>query len=166
MFSTPDFWVLMAFILLFLLGGKKIIGSLKEFLDEHRQKITKTIKEAEHLHEEALSLLNSYKKKHEEALQQAEKIIAHAEKEALEFKRDQEKEFEKFVEQKEKAVFERIGVEQEEAKSKLRKEAADEALALVEKVLLREKKEKKRLTQASLKEISAIAGQPTKKVKR
>ena len=157
MFSTPEFWVFIAFILFLAVFGKKALAFLTQSLDEHSRKITHQLETAQRLHDEALSLLNSYKEKHKEAIEQAGKIVAFAENEALEFKKTSEHEFEKFMTNKEKAFLERIAREKEEANSKLRQRAVDEALAIVENVLITSPKEKKKLTDAALKDILSLA---------
>ena len=154
MFATAEFWVFIAFLLLIAGFGKKAFGFLNQTLDTYRQKITQDIESAQNLHDEAVSLLNSYKKKHEEAIKQAEEIMSYAENEALEFKKASEQEFERFITQKENALLERISIKNEEAKLKLRKEAIDEAILIVEHVLSKDKGQKKKINTSSLKEIS------------
>jgi len=160
-YATPEFWVFIAFILFLGAVGKRAFIFLTQSLDEHSRKIAHQLEEAQRLHDEALSLLNSYKKKHEEATEQAAKIVSYAEAEALEFKKSSEEEFEKFMVSKEKALAERMAIEKEEAKSKLRQQAVDEAFTIIEKLLSKELKEKKKLTEASLKEISELVQKPT-----
>ena len=156
MFSTPDFWVFIAFILFLCLFGKRGFVFLTQYLDQHRQKIAHQLEEAQRLHDEALSLLNSYKEKHEGALVQAKQIMASAERDALVLKNSREQDLEKLLAHKEKVLLERIAIETEEMKSKLKEQAIEEALALVEERLSKNLKEKKKLTKASLKEISAL----------
>jgi F-type H+-transporting ATPase subunit b len=156
MFATPEFWVFIAFILFVALFGKRGTVFLTQLLDQHRFKVTQQLDEAQRLHDEALSLLNSYKKKNEEALEQASNIMASAEKEALAFQKSSEVEFQKLLAQKEKALLERIVLETEATKSKLRNQAADEALAIVENLLSKDSKQREKLTKASLKEISDL----------
>jgi F-type H+-transporting ATPase subunit b len=156
MFSTPEFWVFIAFVLLLGGLGRRGFSFATQTLDEHRKKIVQQLNEAQRLHDEALSLLNAYKKKHEDALEQAAKIISYAEKEAQEFKKSSKQEFELFIHQKEKVFLERIALEKEETKTKLRQQAVDEALKIVERHLLAEKKEREKLTTASLKEILTL----------
>ena len=160
MFSTPEFWVFIAFVLLIAGGGKRALAFLKQYLDEHSHKVAHRLEEAQRLHDEALSLLNAYKKKHEEAVDQAEKIISFAKAEALEFRKSSEQEFEKFMARKEKTLLERLALEADEAKSKLRQQAVDEAIAIVESRLSREQKEKKKITESALKEITSLIPEP------
>jgi len=154
MLATAEFWVFIAFLLFIGVFGKKVFEFLTQSLDAYRQKITQDLEKAQTLHDEALSLLSSYKKKHEDAIKQAEEIMSYAEKEALEFKRSSEQEFEKFVTQKEKALLERIAVKNEESKMKLRKEAIGEAISIVEHVLSKDTAQKKKINNSALKEIS------------
>lgn len=156
MFSTPEFWVFIAFVLLLGGLGKRGFSFATQTLDEHRKRVIHQLNEAQRLHDEALSLLNAYKKKHEEALEQAAKIISYAEKEAQELKKSSEQELELFIHQKEKALLERIALEKEETKAKLRQQAVDEALKIVEHYLSTEKKERDKLTMTSLKEIPTL----------
>jgi len=153
LFATPEFWVLIAF-LLFLGGiGKKAYLALSQTLDNHRQKIAQHLSEAERLHDEALSLLGAYKGKHAEALSQATQILTFAEKEAAAFQMTHLEAFEKFLAQKEKALLDRIALETEEAKSNLRQETLEEALVLVEKILLENPEVRQKITAASLKAV-------------
>jgi len=160
MLLTPEFWVFIAFILLLATAGKKAIALIKQSLDEHSERVAQQLSEAQRLHDEALSLLETYKKKHQNALEQAEKIIAFAEEEAMEFKEMSKKEFEKFLSQKEKAFSQRLIIEHDGARLKLRQQIAEEALEIVKKVLLNDNKEKKQLTQTALKNIKTLIQNP------
>ena len=162
MLKTPEFWVLISFILFLLLFGKKILSFLRQSLDEHQQKIAHQLEESKRLHDEALNLLNAYKKKHKEALKQAEDIISFAKEEANTLKKEKELEFEKFMKQREKTLHERIENEKEEAISALRKQVLDEAIKRVEAFLATQSDEKKKLTQASLKDITDFSRQAKK----
>lgn len=153
MFSTPEFWVFIAFILFVGIFGKYVVTFVKQMLQDHRQKITQQLDEAQRLHDEALSLLNSYKKKHAEVVEHAKKMRAFAEKEAEDYKNSSEEEFKKILAQKEKALLERIALETAETKAKLRKQAADEAFIIVENLLSKDSKERKKLTKAALQNV-------------
>ena len=156
MLSTPEFWVFIAFLIFLGIFGKKAFVLLTQAIDGHREKVAYQLTEAQRLNDEALSLLNSYKKKHEEAIEQSKKIIALAEWEAQELKKTSQKEFEKFMSNKEKAILDRIEVEKEEAKSQLRDQVLNEAIAIIETHLLKDSKERTGLTDASLKELSQM----------
>ncbi len=159
MFSTAEFWVLIAFVLLLVGFGKRAFSYVAKALDEHSQKVAQQLDEAERLLEEAVSLLQSYKKKHSEAIDHVEKIMSFAEKEAAEIKKSGEQAFDRFVKQKETALLQRLEIEKEDAMVALRRDAIAEALALVERILSADKKERAKLTKASLKDVEKISRQ-------
>lgn len=156
MFSTPDFWVFVAFILFLCVFGKRAFSAWKASLEKHTQNIADQLDEAQELHDEALSLLNTYKKKHADALVQAQQMISAAEAEAMAFKESSAAEFKKLLDQKENALRERMAIKTEEIKTQLKNQAVDDALVIVKKVLAKEKKEGVSLTQKSLKEVSLL----------
>lgn len=157
MFGSAEFWVLMAFIIFLGIFGKKAFAFMIQAIDEYRNKVAGQLDEAQRLHDEAQSLLQSYQKKHDEAVEQAKKIISFAEEEAKEFKRASEAEFERFMKSKEKALLERMAVEREEVISHLRKQALNEAISIIEEKLSKNKNARNKLTEASLKEISELS---------
>lgn len=160
MFSTPDFWVFIAFFLFVGVFGKKGFSYLKQMVNSYHDKIVRQLDEAQHLHDEALSLLNSYKKKHEEALTHAEDIIATAKAEALEFKKTSMAEIDHLLIQKEKALLDRIAIEREEAKTKLKHQIIEEAIKIVEITLSKEKGIQKELTKNAVKKMSQLKIDP------
>lgn len=160
MFKTPEFWVLIAFVLFLLAFGKRIWAFLTQSLDEHRNKISRQLEEAERLQDEALNLLEAYKQKHEEVLSQAAEIIAYAEEEAHALKKEKEREFDHFMKQREKALLQRMENEKEETKAVFRKQILEEAIVHVERFLAAQKDEKKKLTENALKEIMDISHFP------
>lgn len=156
MFSTPEFWVFIAFLIFLVVFGKKGLDFLAAYLDKYRGEIRDTLAEAQRLHDEALSLLTTYQKKREEALEQAHKIMDDARKEAEAFRQSSEKEFQKVLAQKEKALLERIAMETEATKTALKQQAADEAFAIVESVLAKDEKLREKLTKAAVKDIAGL----------
>lgn len=165
MFTSPEFWVFVAFIIFLGLFGKRAFLFLIQILDDHRDKVAQQLNEAQRLHDEAQSLLESYQKKHDEAVEQSKKIIAFAEAEANAFKIANQTEFERFMTSKEKTLLERIAVEKEEVISHLREQALDEAIALVENLFAKDSKERSQLTEDSLKEISKLSLKTDKTLK-
>lgn len=157
MFSTPEFWVLIAFFLFLLVLGKRGLKAFTGAIEDHTQKISQNIEEADRLHDEALSLLNSYKDKHEKATEQAKKMVEFAEREAEEFKQKSEEELERILAQKEMALQNRIKLNQEEARIKFRDQAITEALKRVEATLQKDEKGTKEYTERALKEVMDLS---------
>lgn len=156
MFQTPEFWVLVAFVLLIVFLGKRVYRELSNVIDDRTAKIQKQLQDAQRLHDEALSLLQTYQKKHEDAMQQAIDIVSRAESDAIDLKRSVESDLEEMIRQKEKSTLERIEIAQETAGQQLKDKVASEALSFVEEILHQELKNKSPSKTDALKEISEI----------
>jgi len=156
-FSTPEFWILVSFILLLIALGRRVFSYLIQHLDEHSKDIALQLTEARRVHDEALSLLGFYQNKHDKAVEQVEKILLFAENESLEFKKTSEQELQHFIDQKEKEFLQRLSLEKKEVMTKLRQEAVDEALTIVEQVLSKDHRERKKITDEALMEIRNIS---------
>lgn len=158
MFQTPEFWVLIAFILLLVFLGKRATKELITIIDDRTHHIEKQLSEAQRLHDEALSLLQTYQVKHEAAMQQAIDIVSRAESDAVDLKRSVEDELKETISQKEKSTHERIRIAQETAKNQLKEKVVEEALSFVEVVLNAElqKKGVKSATKSTLEEIANL----------
>jgi len=156
MFESPEFWVLVAFILLIAFLGKRAYKELSNVIDERTSKIQKQLHEAQRLHDEALSLLHTYQKKHQDAMQQAVDIVSRAEADAIDLKRSVEEDLNDLMRHKEKSTLERIQIAQETAGQQLKEKVANEALSFVEEILAQELKGKSASKVDTLKEISQI----------
>ncbi|MEB3702394.1 ATP synthase F0 complex subunit b [Candidatus Bealeia paramacronuclearis] len=157
MFETPEFWVLISFILLLAVLGKRAWKELITMIDERTHRIEKQLSEAQRLHDEALSLLHTYQTKHEAAMQQAIEIVSRAEADAIDLKRSIEEELTDMLTQKEKSTHERIQIAQETAKNQLKEKVVEEALSFVEEILSAELQKKGAQTNKALDEIGNIA---------
>jgi len=82
MFKTPEFWVLAAFVVFFVLMGKKLVVMIGGALDERAAGIRKQLDEAEKLKNDAEKALAEYRKRQQDALKEAEAIAAQARTEA------------------------------------------------------------------------------------
>ncbi len=77
-FSSPQFWVSAAFVLLVVLAYKKVAKLLAGFLDSHATKIKEELETASRLRVEAEETLALYKQKQAEFAKEAEAILAKA----------------------------------------------------------------------------------------
>ncbi|MDP2124291.1 MAG: ATP F0F1 synthase subunit B, partial [Parvibaculum sp.] len=83
MFASPDFWVLISFLMFIgLLVYYKVPGMIGALLDKRAADIAAELDEARRLREEAQQLLASYQRKQREAMKEAEDIVAQAKTEA------------------------------------------------------------------------------------
>lgn len=153
MFATPEFWVLISFLLLLVGIGRKAWLRLCQALDAHAQQIADQLEEADRLQREALSLLQTYKEKHKNALAQSKKIIALSEKEAAVFKKNKMQDMDNILAQKEKALLVRLAYEREAARDRIRQKISEDALAIVKRLLSEEESERKALTRKAVEEI-------------
>jgi len=158
MLATPEFWVLIAFLLLLGGAGRKILKHLAQLLDAHRHQVAAQLEEAERLHNEARSLLETYTNKHASAMIQSKDIVAFAEQEAKAFKKQKQKELTHFLKQKEKALLTRLTHEREALKDRLRQEISEEASKIVKEILLKDKDTGKTLTAQAIKKIANKEG--------
>lgn len=156
MVSTPEFWVLIAFLLLILVFGKKAYGLLTHVLDTYRAQVDDRLREADNLHQESLSLLKTYKTKHKKAMDQVTTILLRAKEEIATAKKANKATFETFKKEKERLFEERLALEKKEMMETLREEVIHKALEIVEKTLLQDKKTRRKLTKETLEKIETV----------
>lgn len=82
MFSDPEFWVLVAFVVFVAAVAGKAFKAIAQRLDARAAKIKGELDEAVRLREEAQALLASYQRKQRDAAAEAEAIVARAGAEA------------------------------------------------------------------------------------
>ncbi len=119
-FSTPEFWVAVAFVffvgLLFKPGSKFVIGAL----DERAERIRSQLDEAQRLREEAQHLLAEYQRKQRQALQDAEAILNQARATAERHREDSAAELAQTLERRERQAMDRIAQAEAEALAEVR----------------------------------------------
>ena len=155
MFSSPEFWVAIAFIMLLAAIGKKAYIQLTGFLDAHIQGIRTQIENAETLLHKAQDMLAEYTHKQHTAIDQSVEIVSSAESQAIELKRSSERELMHQLELREKACLARIAQAEKEARDDLAQQTANEAFKIVQRVL--ESTDSKKLTDTILKDISHVS---------
>jgi len=135
MFSTPEFWVLAAFVVFFALLGKKLVDMIGGALDERAAKIRAQLDEAEKLKRDAEAALAEYKKKQADALKEAEAILALARSEAQTLEIEQKAQIEQRLKRREAQAVEKIAQAEAQALAEVRDAAVDLALAATRRVL-------------------------------
>jgi F-type H+-transporting ATPase subunit b len=81
-FHDPEFWVLVAFVIVVVVGFIKLGPGIGKALDDRAERIKSELDEARRLREDAQKTLAEYQRKQRDALKEAEAIIAHAKAEA------------------------------------------------------------------------------------
>ena len=81
-FAEPRNWVLIAFVLFFVLFGRKLWSALAQMLDDRAAKVRTELDEAARLRREAEAMLRDAETRRAEALREAQALIEGAKAEA------------------------------------------------------------------------------------
>ena len=135
MFTNPEFWVGVSFVialgLLLKLGGSNFIGAL----DAHGARIAAQLDEARKLREEAEALLAEQQRKQRDAINEAKDIIAHAHSEAERISGEAAAELERSLRLRELHARESIAVSEAKAVTEVRGVVVDIAIEAARRAL-------------------------------
>jgi len=132
----PETWVAIAFVI--FVGGMLYLGvhrTLASALDKRAERIKAELDEARRLKEEALALVESYRRKKQEAEKEAEDIVASAKSEAERLEAEAKTRVEDFVARRTKMAETKIAQAEAQAMSEVRAAAVDAAVAAAESIL-------------------------------
>ena len=118
-------WVLIAFILFFVLVGKKLWSALTTNLDERKKMIENELNEAKKLREEAQAELNASLKKQKEINKQVLDIINDAKSTAKQIEADALKKSDIIIKRKEEQAKQKINNAQVEALNNIKNISAE-----------------------------------------
>ena len=118
-------WVLIAFILFFVLVGKKLWSTLTTNLDQRKKMIENELNEAKKLREEAQTELNSSLKKQKEINKQVLNIINEAKSTAKQIEADALKKSDIIIKRKEEQAKQKITNAQIEAINNIKNISAE-----------------------------------------
>ena len=118
-------WVLIAFILFFVLVGKKLWSALTTNLDQRKQMIENELNEAKKLREEAQAELNASLKKQKEINKQVLDIINDAKSTAKQIEADALKKSDIIIKRKEEQAKQKINNAQVEALNNIKNISAE-----------------------------------------
>ena len=118
-------WVLIAFILFFVLVGKKLWSTLTYSLDQRQKIIEDELNEAKKLREEAQAELNASLKKQKEINKQVLDIINDAKSTAKQIEADALKKSEIIIKRKEEQAKQKINNAQIEALNNIKNISAE-----------------------------------------
>jgi F-type H+-transporting ATPase subunit b len=134
-FAEPRNWVVIAFILFFLLFGKKLWGALAAMLDARGVAIKAQLDEATQLRQEADKMLRDAEKQRDEAMADAKALIEGAKAEAARIAAAAAKDAESSARRREQMALDRIAAAEKAAVDEVRMNAADIATAAARQVL-------------------------------
>ena len=118
-------WVLIAFILFFVLVGKKLWSALTTNLDQRKKMIENELNEAKKLREEAQAELNASLKKQKEINKQVLDIINDAKSAAKQIEADALKKSDIIIKRKEEQAKQKINNAQIEAINNIKNISAE-----------------------------------------
>ncbi len=134
-YEAPEFWVMVAFVV--LVGGvfKPVARRIGAALDDRAETIKNQLDEAARLREEAQELLASYERKQRDAVKEAEEIVERARKEADRLGAKAAENLEKALKRRQQLAMERIARAEAEALNQVRGVAVDVALDATRRLL-------------------------------
>ena len=136
MFSEPEFWVAVAFVILmsvFVYYG--IHRTVLKTLDHRSDRIKAELDEARRLKEEAAKVLAEYKARHASAEREAQDIVTSAKAEAERIASEAKTKMEDFVARRTKTAEGKIALAESQAIAEVRSAAADAAVAAASTIL-------------------------------
>lgn len=141
MFLTPEFWVLVAFVIFMVIAGYAgAFGKITDALDARGRRVRAELDEAKRLREEAAAVLADYKKKAQEAEREAEAMIVAAREEAERVAKEGHERMTEFVARRTAAAEAKIAQAEQSAAQAVRNAAAEAAIKISESVLREEVK--------------------------
>jgi F-type H+-transporting ATPase subunit b len=143
LFSSPEFWVLVAVVITVAVLWKPVKGLVAGGLDARTERIRAELATAQQLREEAERALASYRARHQQAAHEAEAIIGHAKAEAERIAAQSARALEEAVHRRQRLAEERIAQEEARALAEIRAVTVDVAIAAARRVIAAELDEKK-----------------------
>jgi F-type H+-transporting ATPase subunit b len=136
MFSEPETWVAIAFVI--LMGVFAYVGvhrTVLKALDNRSERIKAELDEARRLKDEAAKLLSEYKARRATAEHEANDIIASAKAEAERIAAEAKAKMEDFVARRTKTAESKIALAEAQAVADVRSAAADAAVQAAANIL-------------------------------
>ena len=136
MFSEPEFWVAVAFVILmgvFVYFG--IHRTVLQSLDHRSDRIKAELDDARRLKDEAAKLLAEYQARHASAEREAQDIIASAQAEAERIASEAKAKLEDFVARRTKTAESKIALAEAQAIADVRSAAANAAVTAASTIL-------------------------------
>jgi F-type H+-transporting ATPase subunit b len=136
MFTQPETWVAIAFVILMVLFAYLgIHKTVLTALDHRSERIKAELDDAKRLKEEAAKLLGEYKTRRASAEREAEEIIANAKAEAERIATEAKAKMEDFVARRTKTAEGKIALAEAQALADVRAAAANAAVEAASTIL-------------------------------
>ena len=136
MFTEPETWVAIAFVILFVLFAYLgIHRTVLKALDHRSERIKSELDDARRIKDEAAKLLAEYKARGASAEREAEEIIANAKAEAERIAAEAKTKMEDFVARRTKTAESKIALAEAQALADVRAAAANAAVTAASTIL-------------------------------
>jgi F-type H+-transporting ATPase subunit b len=136
MFTQPETWVAIAFVILFVLFAYLgIHKTVLTALDHRSERIKAELDDARRLKEEAAKLLGEYQTRRASAEREAQEIIANAKAEAERIAIEAKAKMEDFVARRTKTAESKIALAEAQALADVRAAAANAAVEVASTIL-------------------------------
>jgi F-type H+-transporting ATPase subunit b len=160
-FSEPSSWVFIAFVLFFVLFGRKLWSALAGILDARTATVKAELEEAARLRREAEAMLRDAEKQRTDALAEAKLLIDGARTEASRVAAATAAEAEAGAKRREQMAMDRIAAAEKAAVDQVRLAAAEVATTAARQVIsegLSTEADARLVDQAIMQLPSALAG--------
>jgi F-type H+-transporting ATPase subunit b len=134
-FAEPRVWVAIAFILFFVLFGRKLWSALTDMLDARGAQVRANLEEAARLRREAEAMLRDAEQRRTEALVEAKALIAGAQAEAARVSAAAMADAEASAKRREQMAVDRIAAAEKAAVDEVRLTAAEVATVAARQVI-------------------------------
>lgn len=136
MFTSPEFWVAVAFVILMaVFAYVGVHRTVLTALDHRSERIRAELDDARRLKDEAAKLLAEYKARHAKAETEAQEIIASAKAEAERIAAEAKTKLEDFVARRTKTAEGKIALAEAQALADVRAAAANAAVTAASSIL-------------------------------
>jgi F-type H+-transporting ATPase subunit b len=136
MFSTPEFWVLVSFLIFIgVLLYFRVPRIVVDLLDSRIEAIRREIDEAARLREQAQKLLARHEARRKQAEKEVEEILRVAREEAEALSLEMRREFDEMITRRRAAAEDAIRQAEYEAVKEIREHAANLSVAAAERLL-------------------------------
>ena len=134
-FGNPRTWIGLAFIIFYLIFGRKLWAAITSMLDKRAVDIQAELNEASRLRAEAEKMLQDATAQREQALQDAQAMLEHARAEAAQVAETARADAAEAALRRERMAMDRIGAAEKAAVTDVRQAAAEIAARAAEQVI-------------------------------
>jgi F-type H+-transporting ATPase subunit b len=134
-YSTPDFWFAISFIIFIFFAYKPIRAKMFSALDERSRKIKQQIEEMDRLISDAGQTLAEIKAKYDAIDIELNEIASNTEKEIELLRKNSEREITQYVSQKTHQVMDRMAADERKALEVLRADSVKLAVRVASQII-------------------------------